>query len=46
MNGTVLVVGGGIAGMRAAAELLLQGLKVYLLEEGSHIGGQMDDVGA
>ena len=40
MKSAVLVVGGGISGMRAAAELLVQGFKVYLLEEGSCIDRQ------
>jgi len=40
MKGTVLIVGSGIAGMRAAVELLLQRFKVYLLEEGVCIGGR------
>jgi heterodisulfide reductase subunit A-like polyferredoxin/coenzyme F420-reducing hydrogenase delta subunit len=40
MKGIVLVIGGGIAGMRAAVELLLQRFKVYLLEEGSCISGK------
>ena len=39
MKRTVLVVGGGIAGMHAAAELLGQGFKVCLSEEGSPAGG-------
>jgi len=41
MKSSVLVVGAGIAGMRAAAELLQHGLKVHLLESGSRIGGMM-----
>jgi heterodisulfide reductase subunit A-like polyferredoxin/coenzyme F420-reducing hydrogenase delta subunit len=40
MNNAVLVIGGGLAGIRAAFELLLQGFEVYLLEEGSCIGGK------
>lgn len=41
MKGSVLVVGGGISGMRASAELLQQGFRVYLLEERPTIGGKM-----
>ena len=39
--GAVLVVGGGIAGMQAALDCANAGLKVYLLEEQPHIGGNM-----
>jgi heterodisulfide reductase subunit A-like polyferredoxin len=37
----VLVVGGGIAGMRASLDLADQGFKVYLVEKESAIGGKM-----
>jgi heterodisulfide reductase subunit A len=36
-----LVVGGGIAGMNAALDLANQGIKVYLVEKNSTIGGRM-----
>ncbi len=39
MKGSVLIVGGGVAGMRAAAELLQQRFRVYVVEAGSSIGG-------
>ncbi len=39
MNGSVLIIGGGVVGMRAAAELLQQRFRVYLVEAGSSIGG-------
>lgn len=39
--GSVMVVGGGIAGMQAALELGDQGFKVYLVEMESAIGGKM-----
>lgn len=41
MTGSVLVGGARIAGMRAAAELVQQGFKVYLLEQKPQIGGKM-----
>ena len=41
MKGSVLILGTGIAGLKAGADLLQQGFKVYLLEEGSCIGGKM-----
>ena len=44
MEGSVLVIGAGVAGMRAASELLQQGFKVYLLEKESRIGGNMEIV--
>lgn len=39
--GSVLVVGGGIAGMQAALDLADSGYYVYLVEKGSSIGGVM-----
>lgn len=36
-----LIVGGGIAGMNAALDLANQGLKVYLVEIKTTIGGRM-----
>jgi len=36
-----LVVGGGIAGMNAALDLANQGIKVYLVENKTTIGGRM-----
>jgi len=39
--GTVLVVGGGIAGIQASLDLADSGFKVYLLDKSSSIGGTM-----
>jgi heterodisulfide reductase subunit A len=39
--GSVMVVGGGIAGMQAALDLADSGYYVYLVEKGSSIGGVM-----
>jgi heterodisulfide reductase subunit A-like polyferredoxin len=39
--GAALVVGGGIAGVQAALDLANSGIKVYLLERSSAIGGKM-----
>jgi heterodisulfide reductase subunit A-like polyferredoxin len=39
--GSVMVVGGGIAGMQASLDLAEQGFKVYLVESQSAIGGHM-----
>jgi len=39
--GSVLVVGGGIAGMQAAIDLADSGYYVYLLEKSPSIGGVM-----
>ncbi|MBD3213204.1 MAG: FAD-dependent oxidoreductase [Candidatus Lokiarchaeota archaeon] len=36
-----LVVGGGIAGMNAALDLANQGIKVFLVEKKTTIGGRM-----
>jgi len=41
VNGSVLVVGGGIAGMQSALDLASSGYYVYLLEKGPSIGGTM-----
>ncbi len=41
VKGSVLVVGGGIAGMQAALDLADSGYYVYLLEKGPCIGGAM-----
>ncbi|MFC1782361.1 NAD(P)H-dependent oxidoreductase subunit E [Planctomycetota bacterium] len=40
-KGSVLVIGGGIAGMQAALDCANSGLKAYLLEEQPAIGGNM-----
>ena len=39
--GSVMVIGGGIAGMQAALDLADSGYKVYLVEKGPAIGGVM-----
>ncbi|MHA1148536.1 MAG: FAD-dependent oxidoreductase [Promethearchaeota archaeon] len=36
-----LVVGGGITGMNAALDLANQGIKVYLVDKNTTIGGRM-----
>ncbi len=41
VRGSVLVVGGGIAGMQSALDLANSGFYVYLLEKGPSIGGAM-----
>ncbi len=41
LEGSILVVGGGIAGMQAALDLADSGYYVYLLEKGPCIGGVM-----
>ncbi|HSR10866.1 MAG TPA: FAD-dependent oxidoreductase, partial [Thermodesulfobacteriota bacterium] len=40
-TGAVMVVGGGVGGMQAALDLANSGFKVYLVEEGTAIGGRM-----
>ncbi len=40
-TGSVMVVGGGIAGMQAALDLADSGYLVYLVERDSSIGGVM-----
>ena len=42
--GSVLVVGGGIAGIQSSLDLANSGMKVYLLERGSAIGGRMSQL--
>ncbi|MDI6782313.1 MAG: FAD-dependent oxidoreductase, partial [bacterium] len=39
--GSVMVVGGGIAGMQASLDLAESGFKVYLVEDSPAIGGKM-----
>ncbi len=42
--GSVMVVGGGIAGMQAALDLANSGYYVYLVEKESSIGGVMSQL--
>jgi heterodisulfide reductase subunit A len=44
-EGAVLVVGGGIGGMRAAMDLAEAGLKVYLIEQEASLGGRVAQLG-
>ena len=39
--GSVLVIGGGIAGMQAALDIANSGYYAYLVEESPAIGGRM-----
>jgi len=41
VNGSVMVVGGGIAGMQAALDAAESGFFVYLVEKSPAIGGAM-----
>ncbi len=41
VKGSVLVVGGGVAGMQCALDLANSGYYVYLLENSPSIGGAM-----
>ncbi|RKZ24454.1 4Fe-4S ferredoxin, partial [bacterium] len=41
MKGSVLVIGGGVAGIQSSLDLAEGGFKVYLLEKGLSIGGVM-----
>jgi heterodisulfide reductase subunit A-like polyferredoxin len=41
LSGSVMVVGGGIAGMQSALDLADSGYYVYLVERSSSIGGIM-----
>jgi len=42
--GSVMLVGGGIAGMQSAIDLANSGYYVYLLEKSSAIGGMMSQL--
>jgi heterodisulfide reductase subunit A len=44
IHGSVMVVGGGIAGMQAALDLAESGYYVYLVEKESCIGGVMSQL--
>ncbi|MBW1989929.1 MAG: FAD-dependent oxidoreductase [Deltaproteobacteria bacterium] len=44
VNGSVMVVGGGIAGMQAALDLAESGYYVHLVEKTSSIGGMMSQL--
>ena len=44
MTGSVMVVGGGIAGMQAALDLADSGYLVNLVEKSSAIGGVMSEL--
>lgn len=44
-SGAVLVVGGGVGGMRAAVDLAEAGLKVYLVESLPWLGGRVAQLG-
>ena len=44
LSGSVLVVGGGIAGMQSALDLASSGFHVYLAEELPAIGGMMSQL--
>lgn len=41
MEGSVIIIGAGIAGMQAALDLADKGVKVYLVDKNSYIGGRM-----
>ena len=43
-KGSVMVVGGGIAGMQAALDLANSGFYVYLVERSPSIGGKMSQL--
>ncbi len=44
LSGSVLVVGGGVAGMQAALDLANSGLYVHLVEKSPAIGGVMSQL--
>jgi heterodisulfide reductase subunit A-like polyferredoxin len=44
LSGSVMVVGGGIAGMQSALDLANSGYYVYLAERSSAIGGLMSQL--
>ena len=41
MDKSVLVIGGGIAGIQASLDLAEMGIKVYLVEKLPSVGGKM-----
>jgi heterodisulfide reductase subunit A len=41
VNGSVMVIGGGITGMQSALDLADSGFRVHLIEKSSAIGGAM-----
>jgi heterodisulfide reductase subunit A len=44
VRGSVLVVGGGIAGMQASLDLANSGFLVHLVEKSTAIGGMMSQL--
>lgn len=44
LSGSVMVLGGGIAGMQSALDLANSGFYVYLIERSSAIGGLMSQL--
>jgi heterodisulfide reductase subunit A-like polyferredoxin len=44
MSGSVMIVGGGIAGMQSALDLANSGFYVYLVEKNPAIGGLMSQL--
>ena len=44
LSGSMMVVGGGIAGMQAALDLANSGFFVYLVERSPSIGGVMSQL--
>jgi heterodisulfide reductase subunit A len=44
VHGSVLVLGGGIAGMQAALDLANSGYLVHMVEKSSAIGGMMSQL--
>ena len=43
-SGSIMVLGGGIAGMQSALDLANSGFYVYLVEKSSAIGGLMSQL--
>ena len=44
LSGSVMIVGGGIAGMQSALDLADSGYYVHLIEQSSAIGGIMSEL--
>ncbi len=44
LSGSVMVVGGGIAGMQAALDLANSGFFVHLVERSPSVGGAMSQI--